>query len=89
MVPVTFVEGVISPRGEAIIFLCGGDDELEVLRDVFIVCLKNSATFPRVVVPRGEELSGNLTVVVPGDFSNEGKLAFCYLVVKGGNVAEK
>ena len=89
MIPVTFIEGIVCPQGEAIVFLCGGDDELEVLRDVFLVGLKNSAAFPRVVAPRGEKFSGNLAVVVPNDFPNECKLAFCDLVLKGGDTVKK
>ena len=89
VVPVAAIKGVICPRGEATVFLCGGDDELEVLRDVLFVRLKRGSTFPRVVAPRGEELSGNLTVVVPDDFPDEGKLTFCYLVAKRRNAAKK
>ena len=58
-------------------------------RNDFLVGLKNSAAFPRVVAPRGEKLSGNLAVVVPNDFPNECKLAFCDLVLKGGDTVKK
>ena len=42
MAPVTFIKGVVYPRGGATVFLYGGDAELEVLRDVFLVGLKKT-----------------------------------------------
>ena len=51
--PRKFIEDVISPQQEAAVFLCRRDDELEVLRDVFLVGLKNPTAFLRVIAPRG------------------------------------
>ena len=89
MIPVALVEGGVSPGGETAIFLGGRNDELEILRNVFLVRLKRGSAFPRVIAPRGEKLGGNLTVVVSDNFPDEGKLAFRYLIAERWDTAKK
>ena len=60
-------------------FFCGGDDELEVIRDVSLVYLKDPALFSGIIAPRGENLCGNLAVVIADDFSYKAELSFGYL----------
>ena len=48
---------------------CVGDDELEVLRDVSLVCLKYPASFFGMIAPRGEKLCENLAVMIADNFS--------------------
>ena len=60
------------------IFLRRGD-ELEVLRDVFLVCLKDSALFSGMIAPCGEKLCGYLAVMIADEFSYKAELSFGYL----------
>ena len=62
------------------VFFCGGDDELEVLRNVFLVCLKDPASFSGMIAQHGEELCGDLAVMIVDYFSYEAELSFGYLV---------
>ena len=59
---------------------CGGDDDLEVLRNFSLVCLKESASILGIIAPRSEELCGYLAVMVADDFSDKAELSFGYLI---------
>ena len=61
-------------------FFCGGDDDLEVLCNVSLVCLKDPTSFSGMTTPRGEELCGDLAVMVAEDFSYKAELSFGYLI---------
>ena len=53
---------------------------MEVLCNVFLVCLKDPASFLGMIAPRGDDLCEDLAVMVVDDFSNKAELSFGYLI---------
>ena len=65
-----------------------GKDECNVLHNGLLVRVENSAASSFVIAPCSQKFGGELLVRVAHYLSNEGKLAFCNLVLDGGDVKE-
>ena len=65
-----------------------GKNECNVLHNGLLVRVENPAAFLFVIAPCSQEFGGELQIRIAHYLSNEGELAFCKLVLDGGDVKE-
>ena len=85
---VAVVEGEVHPRREEAIFGGAENGKSNVLGEILLVVLEDSAPLSLVVAPGGEQLGGKLIVGISDYLANEDELTLRYLVADRRNVEE-
>ena len=88
MVTIETVQSKVCPRWEATIAGVGGNNESDFFRQVILFCLDWTAASSGIIAPCGEELSGDLAVLVSHNFSEEVQLPFGDLEIQTRYAAE-
>ena len=65
-----------------------GKNECDVLHNGLLVRVENPAAFSFVIAPCSQEFGGDLLIRIAHHLSNKGELAFCNLILDGGDVKE-
>ena len=65
-----------------------GKNECNVLHNELLVQMENPAAFLFVIAPCSQEFGGELQIRIAHHLTNKGELAFCNLILDGGDVKE-